>query len=70
MLYDENALEKIKKIKLFQEMGFSIKQIIELDHASNSKLKIELINRMNALMKEKRSIGNIIYIIQEMIDKL
>lgn len=42
LLYDENAQEKIKRIKLFQEMGFSIKEIKELLNAPNYVLKAPL----------------------------
>ena len=50
LLYDEEALEKIKKIKLFREMGFSIREICELDHAPNYVLKVALEIRVENLI--------------------
>lgn len=70
LLYDENAMEKIKKIKLFQEMGFSIKEIQVLEQASDSELKIQLENRKNKLKTERGRIDNIICIMEEMINHL
>ena len=33
LLYDQTAREKIRQIKFFQEMGFSIKEIKEISNA-------------------------------------
>lgn len=70
LLYDEKEQEKIKKIKLFQEMGFSIKEIKELQNMYNTELKVELENRVDSLQKENERIKNMIDIAQEMIEKL
>lgn len=44
LLYDNNSQERIKKIKLFQEMGFSIKEICEIIDAPNHILRYALEN--------------------------
>lgn len=70
LLYDEMALEKIKRIKLFQEMGFSIKEIQELEGSSNEILKEALEQRAEKLIRERGRIDDLIIIIQKMIENL
>lgn len=49
LLYDNNSQERIKKIKLFQEMGFSIKEICEIIDAPNHILRYALEERIEKL---------------------
>ena len=70
LLYDEKAHEKIKKIRLFQEMGFSIKEISELMEAPREQLKHALQKRVTDLQKEDVHIKSMIDIAQKMIESL
>lgn len=70
LLYGEKELEKIKKIRLFQEMGFSIKEISELMEAPKEQLKQALQKRVTDLQKEDVHIKSMIDIAQKMIESL
>ena len=52
LLYDSGAQERIRKIRLFQEMGFSIREICEIIDAPSPVLKRALEERIERL-KEK-----------------
>ena len=49
LLYNGDSQERIRKIKLFQEMGFSIKEICEIIDAPNHILKYALEERIEKL---------------------
>jgi len=70
LLYDEEELEKIKKIKLFQEMGFTVREICELDHAPNHVLKAALEIRVKKLRMEDGRVNEMIRVAMEMIREL
>ena len=70
LLYDEEALEKIKKIKLFHEMGFTIRENCELDHAPNHVLKVALEIRVEKLRMEHGRVNEMIGVVEEMIRQL
>ena len=70
LLYDEEAREKIKKIKLVQEMGFTIREICELDHAPHPVLKVALEIRVEKLRMEHGRVNEMIGVVEEMIRQL
>lgn len=70
LLYDEPAQEKIKKIKLFQEMGFTVRKIAELDTAPNHVLKAALEAQVERLRKEHGRVNEMIGVALEMIEQL
>lgn len=70
LLYDEMEEEKIKKIRLFQEMGFTIKEIQELDHAPNHVLKTALEIRVEKLQLEQGRSNEMISVVMKMIREL
>ena len=70
LLYDKNAQEKIQKIKLFQEMGFSIKEIKELIDAPNAALKEALELRICKMQSECERTKDMIVVAREMMDRL
>lgn len=63
LLYDEEAQMRIKKIKLFQQMGFSICEIKDMIDASDSILK-PILKRQ--LLKLKNQQVNIEILIEKM----
>ena len=70
LLYDENSQERIKQIKLFQQMGFTIKEIKDIIDAPKDDLKSALVKRLQEMEKEKTNMEKIIQIMYEMIKNL
>lgn len=52
LLYDDNSQERIRKIKIFQEMGFSIKEICGIIDAPNHIIKKALEDRIEKLKED------------------
>lgn len=70
LLYDENARERIKKVKLFQDMGFSVREIKKIIDGPDEVLKAALKERLKDLQLEQKKTKEMIDIVQDMIDKL
>lgn len=70
LLYDDAAQERIKKIKLFQDMGFSIKEIQEIIDSPNEVLKKALMKREEKLKEDREQATVMIQVIEEMILQL
>jgi DNA-binding transcriptional MerR regulator len=56
LLYDEDSQERIRRIKLFQQMGFTIREITNLIDAPNDVLKANLEKQIIKLKEEERKI--------------
>ncbi len=52
LLYDRDARERIKQIKLFQELGFSVKEIRDIIDAPSHVLKMALENQVEKLKED------------------
>ncbi len=52
LLYDEEAIEKIRAIKQYQEFGFKVKEIKELLEASE-EVYVEMMTAKLVVMKQK-----------------
>lgn len=52
LLYNQEEQEKIRQIKFFQEMGFSIKEIKKIMRAPKEELKRAIEQRIEALWME------------------
>ena len=70
LLYNSEAQERIKKIKLYQDMGFSLKQIKEIIDDSGSLLRNALIQQKEKLNQEMEQKTHMIHIIQEILNGL
>ena len=70
LLYDEEARERIKKIKLFQDIGFSVREIVVLIDEPDEELKVVLQKQLEILRTKQRHTEDMITIVQNMIDKL
>lgn len=70
LLYDKNARERIRMIKLFQDMGFTVREIKEIIDGPDDKLKTALRHRLTKLQSELRHTEAMIHTVQSMIDKL
>ena len=70
LLYDELSQDRITKIKLFQDMGFSIKEICEIIDAPPSVIRSSLENQLMKLKEEYKKKSEIIRITEEFITTL
>lgn len=60
LLYDEKTIERIELIKLFQQMGFSIKEIKGFIDGPKTVVKEKLEERILELKKSKEEIDRLI----------
>ena len=70
LLYDVESRESIKQIKLFQELGFSVKEITEIIDAPKEVLKEALIIKIGMLRKKGEKIEVLIIKANELIERL
>ncbi|MDE6435527.1 MAG: MerR family transcriptional regulator [Lachnospiraceae bacterium] len=70
LLYNENAQERIKKIRLFQQMGFTIKEIKDIIDAPKDVQKPALEKQREKLKEETKDTELIIYKMSELIETL
>ena len=70
LLYNESARNRIKQIKLFQDMGFSIKEIKTIIDAPEEIKKTALFHRKEKLNEDILHANAMIEIIQEMLATL
>lgn len=54
LLYDEQAQNRIKTIRLYQELGFSLKEIENLIDAPKAVLKEALIKQLEVLKQQEK----------------
>ena len=67
LLYDEEAIRRIDKIRLFQDFGFSVKEIKEIIDAPNDQLKTVLCNRLPTLYEKRGYMEETIRRLEELI---
>ena len=70
LLYDMNSQERIKMIRLYQQLGFSIKDIKEIIDASNDVKRKAIEIRIEKLKEEGENIESLISRAYEMLEKL
>ena len=70
LLYDDAAKLRIAKIKFYQQLGFTIKEIKLIIDAPNVVLKEALEQQVQKLRKEKMEIEELIEKANQMIAKL
>lgn len=70
LLYDENAQKRIARIKLYQQLGFKIKEIQTLIDAPGEQVKMSLEIRISCLKEEKTNIDSLIEKAYELIKTL
>ena len=70
LIYDENTLERIKQIKLFQQLGFTIKEIETYIDAPNDILKTTLEEHIQKLKANSEHIEILIDKAHVLIEKL
>ena len=70
LLYDLASLERIREIKLFQQLGFTIKEIRDIIDAPKHILKSALEERLEELKKESIHTEILITKVYEFVEKL
>lgn len=60
LLYDEAAMLRIARIKFYQQLGLSIKEIADIIDAPNIRVKAALEEQVQKLRKEKAEISELI----------
>ena len=70
LLYGENELKRIEKIKLYQEFGFKLKEIKELIDAPNHIVKIALERRVEKLKEDQEKLNTLILQAEALIKEL
>ena len=70
LLYDDKALEIIKEIKQYQQFGFQLKEIKELQEASNQIIREELEKKIAALKEKQKDLESIIEAANEILETL
>ena len=70
LIYDEKSQERIRQIKLYQELGFQIKEIKEIIDAPNDIVKGALVIQVKKLREQGENIEVLIGKAQELIEKL
>lgn len=70
LLYDEIALERVKKIKLFQDLGFQIKEIKEIIDAPNEILRATLEKQVERLKERNAQVEQLIRKAYELMEQM
>lgn len=70
LLYDKRAYERVMKINFFQELGFSLKEIVKIIDATNEILKVALQERIEYLKVEKGNLDDLIRRANELLKDL
>lgn len=69
LLYDERAQGRIKQIKLFQQIGFTLKEIGYIIDAPDTIRKQALEAQLDQLKKERSNIETLIQTVCELTEK-
>ena len=70
LLYDEKAQKRIEIIKMYQEFGFSLKEIAEIIDAPKAVLKASLVERLVKLELERERLDFVIEKVNKLIEQL
>ena len=70
LLYDEYSQERIKKIRFFQQLGFTVKEIKDVIDAPGDVLKAAIEERLEKLKEEKSQMEYLINKAYELIETL
>lgn len=70
LLYDEEAQQRIAKIRLYQDMGFTIREIAELIDAPCGLVREALQKQLSNLKEEQKKINGLIEKICKMIKNI
>ncbi len=67
LLYDCEAVEKIEKIKMYQDFGFQLKQIAALFQASKEEYALKMEQRLEEMREELKKLEANIQKLEEIL---
>lgn len=67
LLYEEDTVKRIKNIKLYQQMGYSLREIVEVIDAPPEEKKIALCKKEKELMRKIEELDEILEQVKLMI---
>ena len=70
LLYDERGQKRIQRIKLYQQLSFSLKEIVHLFEASEDEVKKALENQIIKLEHKKQHMEELIRKAYELIETI
>jgi Predicted transcriptional regulators len=70
LLYDEEAQKRIVQIRLYQQLGFPVKQIESVLHQPSEVRKKQMEGRIEVLKEERKEIGRLIQEAEKVIAKI
>lgn len=70
LLYNSITIERIKEIKLYQERGFSLKEIKSFEDLSREEYKFRLIKKIIELRRKQSYLETVICEIQKIISSI
>lgn len=70
LLYDEKAQMRIEQIKIYQDMGFTIKEIANSIDGPRENLKQSLNQKVLKLQEEREHLEKMICLAEEMLSRL
>lgn len=70
LLYDDSAQERIRQIKMYQELGFSIKEIVQVIDRPLKERKEAIELKLIILEEERGRLDNIITYAHKLIEQL
>lgn len=69
LLYDGKSQERIRQIKLFQQIGFTLKEIVDIIDAEGDVQKAALERQLERLREEEKNIEVLIREVYRLIEK-
>ena len=70
LLYDKAAQNRIEKIRMYQEFGFSIKEIKEYIDAPPDVLRLVLESKLEKMKEERARLERIVQELERMINSI
>lgn len=70
LLYNEEAQKRVKRIRLYQQFGFSLDDIKKLFDLPNKELKIRLELQIQVMQEKREAYGQLINEAKDIISKL
>lgn len=70
LLYDEEAMKRIKQVKMYQDMGFGIKEITHIIDGPKEERRQMLLQKVVKLREQREKLETVIHLAEEMIAQL
>lgn len=70
LLYDMESQKRIELIKMYQNLGFTIKEIQQIIDAEKQEIKYVLVHKLSDLQEQKKYLEQLINQVQGLIQQL